>query len=867
MRARIILLIMFAAFSLVAIALGWYAMLAWQLADLKGRADEGLSLKSRNVTTEVERFRYLPRVVEHDARIRQLLMNPSDPTAVDLANRYLEAINQVAGSDKLYVLDTDGNALASSNWGEPKSFVGQAYGFRPYFLDAMKSGSGHYYAQGVTTGEPGYFLAHRIEAAGRTVGVSVVKVNMSPLESAWKAARENVALIDSAGMIFLSSVADWKFRPLYPLSAEDRNRIVADKQYSPASISRPALFSEGEWALGPDLYVPSGGGTALIWSRAIPTENWRILASFDVSGVYRAAALVATIVFLTAALLFAVGVYLSERRQRAQADELRAFLAHMGVGIGVFDSDFRLLAWNNSYIRLNSYPESLIRVGRPLAEITRFSIERGDYGPGDPAKQLQDRLDHVRREAVSQIEVRRPDGTWVEIKRNRMPGERFIHTYNDITERKRDEVELAAHRNNLEELVGQRTAELIKLNERLQQSMAQTDAAKHRAEQANQAKTTFLNAVSHDIRNPLTAILGYAGLVMAGAKDVLPDRQYANLEKLASKGRELNEMISDLLDYARADRINLATFQLRPVIEECLVTVEPLIDAERVQVSCEVAKNLPSLVQDERKLRRIIVNLLSNAAKFTERGSIRISARLQDGAVEISVADTGVGIAEEFLGRIFDEFERIEPPGQRPREGTGLGLAISQRFARLIGGKLTVQSDLGAGSIFTLSCPITHERADAGGDVVVSAISEEADRAPAGSHPAAVDGEAKATVLVVDDSRENRDFLTQLLETSYRILTAVDGRKAVEIAFKERPDIILMDLSLPLMDGWEATQKIKHDVTLRSTPIIAVTANATRDDRERAFAAGCDDFLTKPIDVQSLLDAIKQHLASDGRGA
>jgi len=350
---------------------------------------------------------------------------------------------------------------------------------------------------------------------------------------------------------------------------------------------------------------------------------------------------------------------------------------------------------------------------------------------------------------------------------------------------------------------------------------------------------------------------------MTNAKDSLPPRQYENLRKLAVKGRELNEMVSDFLDYTRADRVATSSFRLQPVIEECLATIEPTIDPSRVQVTADVAADLPDLVQDERKLKRIVINLMSNAVKFTERGTIAVSARRRGDAVEIAVADTGIGIAEAFLGRIFEEFERVEPRGERPREGTGLGLAICRRFAALMGGEVTVRSRPGEGSVFTVTAPLVHPTSVASDVGTVSRPTVGKDGAAATDDAA---GDGQGTVLVVDDSKANRDVLVQLLERRYRVVVAADGQRAIEMARRERPDLILMDLSLPVVDGWEATRTIKRDAALRPIPIIAVTAHVTQRDRDEAAAAGCDGFLAKPVEERALLDTLRRHLGPNGGG-
>lgn len=862
---RVILIVLSAVAIVLATFLAWDLGRRNQLQELKDQAADDLSLNSNRVLAEIERYRNLPFVLGQDERIQRLLDTRRDPTGhgrrglVHAANTYLETVNHSPKSDQFFVVNEVGTAIASSNWRDAKSFVGQSYKFRPYFRDAKANGEGHHYAVGATTGIPGYFMAHRIVTESGNTGVIVVKVDIATLESNWSSAGARISLVDDVGMIFLSSVDGWKYRPLYPLTNEERNRIHADRLYPDAAMNAPPVVpSRPDFAA--DLFMPVQGTDSLVRFIGIPGEKWWVMAAYDITPVLLTANLSAAIVFLGAALLFVSVFYLLERRYRSRANKLREILENMSAGIAVFDPDLRLVAWNEKYIRMNNYAQSLVRVGRPYADIIKYNIARGDYGPGDPKKQLQERFDRLQQHALRHFEIHRSDGTWVDIVRNRMPDGTLVQTYADITERKQAEAELDAHRNNLESLVRDRTAELVELNGRLQETMAQTEIAKKRAEQADRAKTTFLNSVSHDIRNPLNAILGYAGLVLANAKEGLPEKQHQNLQKLSAKGHEIKEMVDDFVDYTRADQIAAKEFALASVIQECLATVEPIVDSRRVRIGADVPDGLPLLNQDERKLKRILINLLGNAAKFTENGEIKITAQQRGALIEVSVTDTGIGIAQEYLEQIFEEFQRVENRDGRPREGTGLGLAICRRFATLMEGIVTVQSVPGKGSDFMLTIPIVHSKAVAPGSNAAREKSRPVAPVAPSTRPARGTARERA-VLIVDDSKENRDFLTQLLERQYRTLIAEDGASAIQMAHRERPDIILMDLSLPVLDGWEAARTIKSDIRLRSIPIVAVTAHATEQDRVEARAAGCDDFLSKPVDEQALRDILRRWLA------
>ncbi len=706
--SRLFLPLLYAVAVLAMTVAAWMIADGLQRDDLRGRAAEHLVLTRDHVVAMVDRYRYLPAVVAKDERVRQLLAAPGDPALVAAANQYLETVNGLAGSDVVYLLDPTGKCLASSNWGRSDSFVGQRYEFRPYLKNAIEQGSGSDYAKGATTGKYGYFIASRLGTAGEPAGVAVGKIDLSSLEQAWTAASDRVALVDRAGMIFLSSVPGWRLRPLFPLSPEDRERILRDRQYDQATIDRPPLLPTRP-RLGEDFDLPIQEGNVRVKALGIGgSDGWQILAAYETADIPLWAGLVALAVFLAAVLVPTVGVYLRERGRRIQAGELRAILENMSVGIAVFDRALRLMAWNDKYRLLNRYPEDLVSAGRPLSEIIRHNIERGDFGAVDPEQELKKRLDQARESATQQLELRRPDGTWVEIRHSRMSDGRYIRVYGDITERKHTEAALAEHQTDLERLVGQRTAQLELANERLQVAAAQTEAEKRRVEQASRAKTTLLGAVNHDIRNPLNIILNAARLVMKNA--ALPTQQYANLEKIEAKGRELLELVEDLLDYTRADRVAITEFRLSPIIERCRSAVEHTT-AAGVEIVSDVPPDLPVLAQDERKLRRVVINLMDNAAKFTETGTIRVSAARRDGTIEIAVSDTGRGIAGGDIERIFDEGEQVEPGARQSMGGIGLGLAICRRFAGQMGGEIKVRSRLGEGSVFTLLLPIIHPTA------------------------------------------------------------------------------------------------------------------------------------------------------------
>jgi signal transduction histidine kinase len=234
-------------------------------------------------------------------------------------------------------------------------------------------------------------------------------------------------------------------------------------------------------------------------------------------------------------------------------------------------------------------------------------------------------------------------------------------------------------------------------------------------EVASRHKSEFLANMSHELRTPLNAIIGFTRIVMRRSQEKLEPQQYENLEKILTSGQHLLALINSILDLSKIEagrvEVNAGEIALPAVLEQCVRTVEPLVRADAVHLVKEFDGALPPMYVDEEKLRQIVINLLSNAAKFTERGSVRLRAQASNGSVAIAVSDTGIGIPPDKLDVIFEEFEQADASSTRLYGGTGLGLAIARRLARLMGGDVTAESVLGSGSTFRLILPVRYRAA------------------------------------------------------------------------------------------------------------------------------------------------------------
>jgi signal transduction histidine kinase/DNA-binding response OmpR family regulator/HAMP domain-containing protein len=527
----------------------------------------------------------------------------------------------------------------------------------------------------------------------------------------------------------------------------------------------------------------------------------------------------------------------AEREQaEAKARQAQARLAEaietISEGFALYDSEDRLVICNKRFKEMYAGAAVEIQPGVPYESIVRALADAGIVKETSSKHDswIAERLERHRNPGGA-FEQQRSSGMWLNISERRTADGGVVGVFTDITEQKEREFELGHLVDRLAE-------------------------ARDAATEATVAKSRFLANMSHELRTPLNAIIGITEMLVEDAEDQTDRGALEPLERIGRAGRHLLQLINEILDLSKIEagklELNYEQVELALLIRDVVGEAESLAQKNNNKLLVECHIDLGVIRADPTRLRQIVLNLLSNACKFTQNGTVSLDvSRIVDGKddrILIRVADTGIGMTEEQMSKLFQEFSQADSSTTRKYGGTGLGLAISDRLCRLMSGSIKVESQPNVGTTFIVSLPA--DRADV------------LDVAPAKAVARQEPGRT-SRVLVIDDDATVRDLMRRFLSREgFDVVTAAGGHEGLEFARDLRPSVITLDVFMPDMDGWSVLQALKHDANLARIPVIMMTIS---DEKQKGFTLGASGYLTKPVDrgrLAEILDRFKNSAAT-----
>ena len=534
----------------------------------------------------------------------------------------------------------------------------------------------------------------------------------------------------------------------------------------------------------------------------------------------------------------------------AQRHLFQTVVEHAPAGIAIYDGESFRVKWANPTYRerLDEPYRSIGIVGRRLQEIL----------PGAEESGIVEIFRKVASSGVPHFEAERElarsgKGTtyW---RWSLLPLDTAEHETRDLMILVLDVTDQVTARRQVEELARQLAEErrsLSVINQEL-------ELRNREVERANRLKSEFLATMSHELRTPLHSIIGFSELLAEQESGESNPKQQRQLQHILRGARHLLSLINDILDLSKIEsgRLELhpESFMVHPALSEVLSTIEPMAAPKQIRIANDID---PQLViwADRLRFKQILYNLLSNAVKFTPpKGSVAISSVAREESVEMTVQDTGIGIPLEEQTAIFDEFHQAATTTKGVKEGTGLGLAITRRLVEKHSGEIRMDSRPGSGSRFTFSLPLT-----AAGSVVRTEGGMRGHKGQTEKPESRIHGTCRKLV-VADDSLEGREFIRDALGSRFEICEAVNGEEALGKIQEVHPELVLMDIQMPGMDGYAALRKIRQDPEFAKLPVLALTAFAMHGDRDKALAAGFDAYISKPVDPRSLRSQVDRLL-------